>query len=155
MTPAETISRNKKIARIVVGLFSLPMIAVLTVLNGWSVWHGFYAYNYARKSPTINAEIISTRANKLSLSGEIRFRVYIENTYIECISNVKLASESEYLKFRPGTTVEIIPSRGCSDPIVVSNAKFPVTEILLCAFYLAVGFMTLRSVSSTLRQETA
>lgn len=155
MTPAKTISRNKKITRIVVGLLSLPMIAVLTVLNGWSVWHGFYAYNYARKSPTINAKIISTRANKSSLSGEIRFRVYIGNAYLECISNVKLASEIEYFRFRPGTAVEIIPIRGCNDPIVVSNAKFPVIEILLCAFYLVVELITLRSVSSTLRQETA
>lgn len=155
MTPVAPIPKNKRLIRIVVGIFSLPVIAVLAVLNGWGVWHGLYAHHYAGNNATIDAEIISTRAHKLTLSGEIRFHTHMKGAYSECISQVNLSSESEYLKYRPGTIIKIIPRTGCDDPIVVSNAKLPVIEILLCTFYVVVGFIALRNLSSALRQETA
>ena len=155
MTPLAPIPKSKKIIRIAVDFFSLPVIAALTVFNGWGVWDGLYAYHYVGKSTNIDAEIISTRVHKLTLSGKIRFRTYVKGAYLECISEVKLSPESKYLKYNPGTMIEIIPRTGCDDPIVVGNAKLPFIDILLCAFYLAVGLVILRDLSSALRQETA
>lgn len=155
MTPLAPIPKNKRLTRIVVGIFSLPVIAALAVFNGYGVWHGLYDCHYVGKSTTIDAEIISTSAHKLTLSGKIRFRADIKGGYLDCISEVKLSSESEYLKYSPGTIIEVIPRAGCNDPIVVSNAKLPFIDILLCAFYFVVGLVMIRDLSSALRQETA
>jgi hypothetical protein len=155
MTPKTHISRRKNGRLIGASIAGLLATTILAGINGWIVWHDFEAYRRSSENTGIDASVTSTEIRKLTLWGMIKFSDYRENIHQNCVARVALGSGSEYLKYTPGTIIKIIPRLGCDDPIVISNAKIPISGIMLSVIYLAGGLVAFRSLRSALRHHSA
>lgn len=155
MTAALPPSPGKRALLLTVGGLGLLVTLAMASFNSWCVWRGFQAYALASGSPSIPAEILSTRSQKLTVFGDLRFRLDGGASAVDYRTEVRLSSQSEYRAFRPGTRIAIIPRDGCDDPVVVKNAKIPILEMLLLACYLGAGYATYRGMKAALRPGSA
>ena len=151
MTSPPRLSRRTRLRPIIPDVFALLGLLIPAGLGIWETWYSYEAYYLAKHSSGIDAEVISASSHKINLSGLVKFRLYDGDVYRECIAKADFGGESNYINFKPGAIIKIIPRTDCDNPVVVTANRFPIFAIIMGIFYIALAFGLAKNMRQAFR----
>ncbi|WP_156467533.1 hypothetical protein [Methylobacterium sp. Leaf102] len=151
MTSPPRLSRSERLRLIIPGVFILLVILTLAGFSFWQTWRSIEAYYLAKNGTEIEATVISASSYRITLSGLVKFRIYDKNIYRECITKTDFGGESNYLKFKPGAVIKVIPRFGCDEPIIITSMRFPIIKIIPSIFCIAFIFLLAKNIRQASR----
>ncbi|WP_238230813.1 hypothetical protein [Methylobacterium thuringiense] len=141
MTSPPRLSRNQRLRLIIPGVVALLVFLTLAGFGVWQILRSIEAYYISKHSSVIDAEVLSTNRYKMDIYGLIKFSLNDGNVDRECVAKANLGGASNYLKFKPGAIIKIIPQTGCDNPIIITAIRFPIFELMMSLFWIACAFV--------------
>ena len=143
-------TRSQRIHRIILCSLFLLFSAFHTIADARYIRDKLAAFYKAKHSPKIDAEVISSAIDRQLIFGTITFVIDYKPDE-RCTTRAFLGRESDHLKFKTGSVIQIVPRSGCENPIVATGIRPPIFEIIGILFWMICFALIAREVIKEFR----
>jgi hypothetical protein len=115
-----------------------------------------YIENYyvAKHGHGIEAQIISSSVDSNPVIGVVSFRYNGSSGPTDCLVRLVLGKQSNYLNYKAGKSIVVVPSNGCQGPVVSTDASFPVFDIIILIIPILFALYNLVAMIKFFRQNS-
>lgn len=114
----------------------------------------FENYYNAKHNLGVEAQIVTSSLDLNPVIGVVHFRYNDGTGPKECSVRLVLGKQSNYLKYKAGNLISVVPMDGCQNTIVATDVSLPIFDILMLAILTIFAISLLSTMIKFFRQSS-